>query len=145
MKTADILDLNCMTVEGKEKLQKALRHLKPFRKYDMDTNIPLESIEKYVGILSRKYHIMMQYITPTYIPNNVDFFSCSFKRTDTHKWLGCVYANTLYELYAKVAIKMVYEIKHEEIPEIDWEVVEEKQKEKLALLRKETKLRLKGE
>lgn len=141
MKINEILDLNCTTQEGNDNLQKALKRLKPFKKYLGVSDVPFYAIEKFIGILHRKYHIMIQYITPTYIPDNIDFISCSFKRTDTHEWLGCVYGCSMYELYAKACIKLVYCIKNLDIPVIDWEKVKKNNKEKISLIEAETKRR----
>lgn len=117
MKLDDILNIDYRKPEGKETIQKALRLIKPFAKCTKD-NVPLESIEKYIGLVCRKYTIMIQYITPTYLPNNKDnIYSCSFKTTDSHEWLGNVYGHCLYELMAKAAIKMHSDVKRGKVNE----------------------------
>lgn len=117
MKTEDILSLDCREEENKKIIQKALRRLKPFKNFDIDEDVPLEKIEKFLEILQRKYEVNIQYAMPANLKNEVTWWTLSMKRTDNHVWLGSVYGHSIYEVLCKAAIKMVTEIKISEIPE----------------------------
>jgi len=117
MTTDDILNLDYRLEANKIKLKKALCRIKPLSKYEDEEEIPLEKLEKLIGMFSRKYKIMIQYINMTCIKNNEEnLFLVSLKTTDKeNKWLGSIYGCCLYELFAKTAIKMYVLIKSGEI------------------------------
>lgn len=118
MKTEEILWSDYRKVENQVIIKKALCKIGPLKKYaeeDDDFKIPQEKIEKVIGIMVRKYNIMPQWITPTYIEGERNMYSCSIKTSDTHQWLGNVTATYMYELLAKMAIKIYSDIKHEKI------------------------------
>lgn len=118
MKTEDILSLDCRKEENKRIIQKALRKLKPFKRYeDDDDDIPQEKVEKFMEVLQRKYEVQIQYIMPAVVPNEIMWWTLSIKRTDNHSWLGSVYGHDMYETLCKAIIKMVSEIKVKDIPE----------------------------
>lgn len=131
MRTEDILNLDYRDQEGKKIIQKALRKMKPFGSIDLSEDIPLEKIEKIVGAYCRKYRIMIQYISPTYMKDEVNMYACSIKTTDNHMWLGNAYGTCLYELMAKTAIKMFIDVKKHNIQEQDWDEFKEQKREKL--------------
>lgn len=107
MKTEDILRLDYRKQESKDIIRKVLCKIKPLSKYsDTDEVIPLETIEKVVNMLCVKYAIKIQQLTPSYIPNELPFYSVSSKRTDNHEWLGNVYGICLYETWGKLLIQL---------------------------------------
>lgn len=116
MKTEQILNLDFREEESKEIIQKVLRKIKPLSKYS-DEEVPLEAIEKVVRVLSEKYEIVPQWISVFYIPNTKNCYSVSVKTTTNHEWLGTIYGICLYELFAKLAIKMYSEVKSGKIQE----------------------------
>ena len=135
MKTMELLNLDCTEEENAEIIQKALKRIKPFSNVKGD--VELELLEKFIQKITVKYHIMIQWITPTFTNKIESMYSASFKRTDNHVWLGNVYGKTIYELYAKIAIKMYTDVKALDIPEIDWDKVKRERDEKLKELKKE--------
>ena len=111
MKTDEILNLDFRKEETKEIIQKVLRKIKPLSKYSEEYDIPLEAIEKLIRILSQKYEITPQWLTMSLYESAVNVYSISIKTTTDHRWLGNVYGMCLYEVFAKLAIKMYSEIK----------------------------------
>jgi hypothetical protein len=111
MKTDQILNLDYRKEETKEIIQKVLRKIKPLSKYSDEYDIPLEAIEKVIRILSQKYEITPQWMTMSLYESAVNIYSIGVKTTTDHKWLGTVYGMCLYEVFAKLAIKMYSEVK----------------------------------
>ena len=109
MKTEDILNLDYRKEENQESIQRVLRKIKPLSKFSEDENIPFEKLEKLIGLYQNKYAIKIQYIMPNYEGSII--YSASLLRTDNFKWIGNVYGMCMYELFAKIAIKMYTEIK----------------------------------
>ena len=109
MKTEDILNLDYRKEENQEAIQRVLRKIKPLSKFSDDENIPFEKLEKLIGLYQNKYAIKIQYIIPNYEGGII--YSASLLRSDNFKWIGNVYGMCMYELFAKIAIKMYTEIK----------------------------------
>ena len=109
MKTEDILNLDYRKEENQEAIQRVLRKIKPLSKFSDDENIPFEKLEKLIGLYQNKYAIKIQYIIPNYEGSII--YSASLLRSDNFKWIGNVYGMCMYELFAKIAIKMCTEIK----------------------------------
>lgn len=119
MKTSEILDLDYRESESKEIINKVLCKMKPLAKYSDEEKVPLEAIEKALGVMVRKYNILMMYITPTFIPTNKEnLYAVSFRERVGEKWLGNVYGCCLYEVMAKSAIKVYSMIKNNEIQKV---------------------------
>lgn len=131
MKTEQILNLDYRKEENKEIIQKVLRKIKPLSKYSDEINIPIEAIEKLVRVLVQKYEITPQWMTMSYFEPILGLYSIGVKTTTDHKWLGTVYGMCLYEVFAKLAIKMYSEVKSGNIP-VRTMTKEEKQRERLA-------------
>ncbi len=131
MKTEQILNLDYRKEENKEIIQKVLRKIKPLSKYSDEIDVPIEAIEKLVRVLVQKYEITPQWMTMSYFEPILGLYSIGVKTTTDHKWLGTVYGMCLYEVFAKLAIKMYSEIKSGNIP-VRTMTKEEKQRERLA-------------
>lgn len=131
MKTEQILNLDYRKEENKEIIQKVLRKIKPLSKYSDEIDVPIEAIEKLVRVLVQKYEITPQWMTMSYFEPILGLYSIGVKTTTDHKWLGTVYGMCLYEVFAKLAIKMYSEIKSGNIL-IRTMTKEEKQRERLA-------------
>lgn len=131
MKTEDILNLDYRKEESQETIQKVLRKIKPLSKFS-DEMIPLEAIEKTVKVLTNKYAITPQWMTISYRePVVLGNYSIGVKTSDTHEWLGTVYGSCLYEVFAKLAIKMYAEVRSGKIP-LNTPSKEEKERERIA-------------
>ena len=111
MKTEQILNLDYRKEENQEIIQKVLRKIKPLSRYSDESNIPIEAIEKLVRVLVQKYEIMPQWMTMSYFEPNHNIYSIGIKTMTDNEWLGTVYGMCLYEVFAKLAIKMYSEVK----------------------------------
>lgn len=109
MKTEHILNLDYRKEENQEIIQKVLKKIKPLSKYSEE--VPLESIEKTIKVLTNKYDIMPQWMGMNYHEPILGIYSIGVKTATTHKWLGNVYGMCLYEVFAKLAIKMYSDVK----------------------------------
>lgn len=116
MKTEEILNLDYRKEENQEIIQKVLRKIKPLSKYSDEENIPIEAIERTISVLTNKYEIQPQWITCSYRDVILGVYSCGIKTSNTHEWLGNVYGMCVYELLAKMAIKMYSDIRTKDIP-----------------------------
>lgn len=130
MTTEQILNLDYRKEENKQLIQKVLRKIKPLSKCS-DEIVPLEMIEKVAKVLVCKYEIAPQWIMVSYREAVFGVYSISIKTTTDHEWLGNVYGCCLYEVMAKLVIKMYSDIKVKNIPERS-PSKEEKQRERLA-------------
>lgn len=131
MKTEQILNLDYRKEENRKIIQRVLRKIKPLSKYSDETDIPIEAIEKLIRVLTQKYEIMPQWMNMSYFEPILGIYSISIKTTTNHEWLGTVYGMCLYEVFAKLAIKMYSDVKSKNIP-IKTMTKEEKQRERLA-------------
>lgn len=131
MKTEQILNLDYRKEENREIIQKVLRKIKPLSKYSDEINVPIEAIEKLVRVMVQKYEITPQWMSMSYFEPVLGIYSIGVKTTTDHKWLGTVYGMCLYEVFAKLAIKMYADIKSGNIP-VKTMTKEEKQRERLA-------------
>lgn len=131
MKTEQILNLDYRKEESQEIIQKVLRKIKPLSKYSDESNIPIEAIEKLVRVLVKKYEITPQWMTMSYFEPTLGIYSIGVKTTTEHEWLGTVYGMCLYEVFAKLAIKIYSEVKSGNIP-VRTMTKEEKQRERRA-------------
>lgn len=116
MRTDQILNLDYREEANKETIQKALRKIKPFSKYSLNEDVPIEDLEKLVKVLVHKYEITPQWINMTFDEPILSIYSVGVKETVNHEWLGNVYGMCIYELFAKLSIKMYSEIKKGKIP-----------------------------
>ena len=130
MKTDEILNLDYRKEESRDIIQKVLRKIKPLSKFSEENDVPLEAIEKAIRVMANKYEVTPQWLVMSY-HEPVNIYSVGVKTTDTHKWLGNVYGMCLYEVFAKLAIKIYSEIKSGNIPE-RVATKEEKQRERIA-------------
>lgn len=131
MKTEQIMNLDYRKEENQEIIQKVLRKIKPLSKYSDENVIPIEAIEKLVRVLVQKYEITPQWMSMSFFEPNLGIYSIGIKTTTDHKWLGTVYGTCLYEVFAKLAIKMYSEVKSGSIL-VRTMTIEEKRREILA-------------
>lgn len=105
-----VLESDFRTEEGKQKIQEILHKIKPLAKCEDD--VPLEKVEKVIGILCRKYNVGIKQINLSTIPHNVNIYKATLCVFDTFEELGVVYGCCVYELYAKVAIMLYDKTRH---------------------------------
>lgn len=99
MTTKEIIELDCRSEANKEKIQKALRVIKPLSK--KSSEVKIEDLEKVLFILAKKYKIKI---------NNI-YTDC--RANDKHiVWSALIsdgtfiYAMSMYELLCKCTIKI---------------------------------------
>ncbi len=131
MKTEQILHLDYREEESKEIIQKVLTKIKPLSKYSEEEQVPLEAIEKLIRVLCQKYEIAPQWMSMSFHQPILGIYTIGVKTTTDHSWLGNVYGMCLYEVFAKLAIKMYSEIKQGNIAQ-KTKTKEEKERELLA-------------
>lgn len=134
MKTEQILNLDYRKEENKKIIQKVLRQVKPLSKFSDEEQIPIELLEKTISVLTNKYEIIPQWITCGFrdaAAGCVGYYSAGVKMTTDHTWLGNASGHTIYELFAKLTIKMYAEVRAGNIPERNM-TKEEVQRERLA-------------
>lgn len=111
MKTEQILNVDYSKEENKKLIQKVLTKIKPLSKYQ--DGVPIEALERTVVAICNKYNVDPQWISFTIGDGkgNKILYSCGVKTHDTAEWLGTVYGSCIYELYAKLCIKLYSESK----------------------------------
>ena len=131
MKTEQIMNLDYRKEENQKIIQKVLRKIKPLSKYSDESNVPIEAIEKLIRVLVQKYEITPQWMTMWYFEPTLGIYSINVKTTTENEWLGTVYGMCLYEVFAKLAIKMYAEVRSGNVPKRNM-TKEEAQRERLA-------------
>ena len=110
MKTEEILNLDYRKIENKEIIQKVLVKIKPLAKHSGE-EVPIEALEKLVGVLTTKYEVCPQWITLMSDEKGNPMYSVGVKSSKDHKWLSTVYGMCMYELFAKLSIQMYSYVK----------------------------------
>lgn len=114
MKTEDILNLDCRKQENKEILEKYLMKVKPVKRlYEKEGELTTELLEKAMhGIITHyDFSIATQGIRPYYEDGKFIYYVVDMLRGKKERtWWGCVYGVTMWEIIAKIIIKMYGEI-----------------------------------
>ena len=132
MKVKDILNMDYSSPENRDVMQKKLRGIKPFRDIPVNEEIPLEKLEKYIGLVQRKYALQIDYICPTFIPDENNLYSVTVRNTSTNKYLTYIYSKTIYEAFVKVSILYYALTKGDkEYPLADWEGQKQRRAERI--------------
>lgn len=112
MTTKEILNLDCRESKNKEIIQKVLRKIKPLSRYSDEYDIPFEAIEKAINIMSKKYSYRIRDVVPDVWGNESNtIWHINIIHDVSCKTIGTVHGITLYEAFAKAAIKLYSEIK----------------------------------
>lgn len=117
MTTDKLLALDYNRPKPHQVIQKALRRIKPLRKYPEGEDVPLEAIEAVVKRMAVKYEVSPQFMT-TLCRSGPQWYSIGYMHSgDSHEWIGTVYGSTLYETWAKLCIGMYASIRRGEVKE----------------------------
>lgn len=112
MTTNQVLNLDFRKEENKEIIQKVLRQIKPLSRYSDECEIPFSALEKAITVMCKKYMMRIQSITPDMWANNEYTIWRAVLTNDVNlKLIDKVYGVTLYELFAKCAIRLYAEVK----------------------------------
>lgn len=110
--TKEVLALDYYADNNAALFQKCLRKIKPFENEEDD--VKLDLLEKYVGLVCRKYDFQIDYINPMYVKaekRNLYSSVVRDKKSKTNQYITEVYASSIYELFVKLSILFYSEIK----------------------------------
>jgi len=119
MNTKEIIGLNYYSENNSDIIQKHLKVIKPF--CAVEKEVPLDLMEKYVGLIQRKYALQVDYICPIFVPGEDNVYSATVRRTDTNKYLTYIYGKTIYEVFCKICILYHAVTYNKSFPLADWE------------------------
>lgn len=112
MKTDEIINLDYRVKENQKTIQKVLKQIKPLSKYSDECEIPLSAIEKAIVVMCKKYCMRIESFIPDWSSNNEHVIWKATLINETNmKIIGNVFGICLYELFAKIAIRLYSEIK----------------------------------
>lgn len=118
MNAKQILDIDCRIEENKKELNKFLWKIKSARKlfeknnYTKTQLIPLELLEQIIHGICKRYGYSQQGIKEYCEEGEFIYYNCSVLNSK-REWVGYVYGKTLWELEAKLLIKIYAEIMKE--------------------------------
>jgi len=122
MKVKEILNMDYSNPQDKDIMQKKLRGIKPFRDIPVNVEIPLNKLEKYVGLVQRKYALQIDYICPVFVPDEENVYSVTVRNTASNEYLTYIYGKTIYEVFVKISILYYALTKGDkQFPLADWE------------------------
>lgn len=125
MKTEDILNLDCTDGNNLEQINKFLWKVKPVARileknhYTKTKQAPLELLEQALHGIMLRYGYRIQGINTYYETEEgkeiefVFYTASLLKIRDTREWIGNVYGKTLWEIVAKIIIKVYADLKKE--------------------------------
>lgn len=112
MTTNEVINLDYREKKNKIIIQKVLRKIKPLSKYPDGSEIPLNDLEKVITIISKKYPLRVRELYPDIWSNDkLIIWKATLMNETTFKVIGSVYGVSIYEVFAKIVIKLYSEIK----------------------------------
>lgn len=112
MKTKDVLQLDCRQRENQKIIQRVLRQIKPLSKFAEGEDIPLSAIEKAIRVMDRKYGIGIKELEPdTSSSKEGTIWRATLQYQSNFKVVDTVYGLSLYEVMAKVAIRVYADVR----------------------------------
>lgn len=106
MKVKEALISDYRKEEVKSFIQEKLKQIPVFKEISPGEDVPIDLLEVLIWKLSDKYGVTMQYIMPSHQRYGKRYYTCSFKTSDDHKWIGTVSGLSIYEIYAKGALML---------------------------------------
>jgi hypothetical protein len=97
--------LNCEEKANRKLLREALLKLPMFKDVD-PREITTDMLEKVIWKMEDKYPVMLSYVmrSPTKEEGQPRYLSFMLKNSETHEWIKSVYAISMFEGFAKVAL-----------------------------------------
>ena len=112
MTTNQVINLDYREKENQEIIQRVLRQIKPLSKYSDEEEIPFSALEKAITVMCKKYMMRVNQLTPDMWANDSHTIWRAWLINDTNlKTIDTVYGITLYEVFAKIAIRLYAEVK----------------------------------
>lgn len=120
MKVSEILELDYRYKENREMIQDKLKSMKPFSKYSDEEQVPVNKIEKFIGVAIRKYDLYVRDISFACIKTNEEnLYNMHILKESDLTMIGIIYGCELYEIMAKAAIYIYALIKSEKVGKRD--------------------------
>lgn len=110
MKTEEILNLDFRKEESKFIIQKALKKISFFSKFENE-DVPIEAIELFIGKVSKKYDVLPQNMRMFLLDNGLFMYAIDVKKMSNYEYLWTIHGICLYEVFAKLAINLYVQIK----------------------------------
>ena len=112
MTTKEVMNLDCREEESRKIIQKVLRQIKPLSRYSDECEIPFEAIEKAIVVMCKKYMMRVNELVPDVWSNDEHTIWRAWLIYDTDlKTIDKVYGISLYEVFAKSAIRLYAEVR----------------------------------
>lgn len=112
MTTKEIINLDYREKENQEIIQKVLRQIKPLSRYSDECEIPFSALEKAITVMCKKYLMRVREFTPDVWSNDEHTIWRAALINETNlKTIDMVFGVTLYEVFAKCAIRLYAEVK----------------------------------
>jgi hypothetical protein len=112
MTTKQVINLDYQEEKNKEIIQKVLRQIKPLSRYSDEEEIPFSALEKAISVMCKKYMMRVNQLVPDVWANDTHTIWRAWLVNDTNlKTIDDVYGITLYEVFAKIAIRLYAEVK----------------------------------
>lgn len=112
MTTKEIINLDCREEENQKIIQKVLKQIKPLSRYSDECEIPFSAIEKAITVMCKKYMMRVNDLVPDMWANDKHTIWRAWLINDTNlKTIDMVYGITLYDVFAKTAIRLYAEVK----------------------------------
>ena len=112
MTTNQVMNLDCREKENQEIIQKVLRQIKPLSRYSDEEDIPFSAIEKAITVMCKKYCMRLRDFVPDVWANkSYTIWRATLINEINLKTIDIVYGITLYEVFAKSAIRLYAEVK----------------------------------
>lgn len=112
MTTKEVMNLDYRKEENREIIQRVLRQIKPLSRCSDECEIPFEAIEKAIFVMSKKYEMRVRDLMPDVWSNESHAIWRATLVNETNlKTIDTVFGITLYEVFAKVAIRLYAEVK----------------------------------
>ena len=112
MTTNQIINLDYRKEENQEIIQRVLRKIKPLSRYSEEYDVPIEAIQKAIMVMCKKYCVQLRDLTPDFWANEKEIiWRATLLNETNYKVFDKVYGVSLYEVFAKVAIRIYAEIK----------------------------------
>ena len=112
MTTKQIINLDYREKQNREIIQKVLRQIKPLSRYSDECEIPFSALEKAITVMCKKYCMRVNQLVPDVWANDEHTIWRIWLINDTNlQTIDTIYGISLYEVFAKTAIRLYSEVK----------------------------------
>lgn len=112
MTTNQVINLDYREKKNQEIIQKVLRQIKPLSRYSDECEIPFSALEKAITVMCKKYCMRIRDFVPDVWSNKENTIWRATLIDETNlKTIDMVYGISLYEVFAKCAIRLYAEVK----------------------------------